>query len=319
MRQPYNDASMIAPDITIQWDQINGQAYQSLMDDRSIAYQQHWAYGEVVRQFGGQTHRGVLYEGKNPIACIQLQTRRIMKCLNLAIAMRGPVWLHDDTSPDIKAACYRAIKRQHTLRWPYMILLMPDSGDQEILRQTGLRKVVSGYSTVMIDLSQGEDTLLAAMDGKWRNQLRSAEKKNVACSKVGLKLEQYRWLLEEECSQRQRIGYAALNPGLVPCYQLMAGKDALLALRATSGKNTVAGILCLIHGNTATYHIGWSDEDGKKLAAHNLLLWEAMKQLKARDITQFDLGGVNTEDGAGIARFKLGTGGALLTLPGTYM
>jgi len=35
-------------------------------------------------------------------------------------------------------------------------------------------------------------------------------------------------------------------------------------------------------------------------------------------IEGLDLGGVNTRDLAGISRFKLGAGGQVLTLPGTY-
>jgi len=40
--------------------------------------------------------------------------------------------------------------------------------------------------------------------------------------------------------------------------------------------------------------------------------------LQARGVRQLDLGGVNTRALAGISRFKLGTGGRLVTLAGTY-
>ena len=77
-------------------------------------------------------------------------------------------------------------------------------------------------------------------------------------------------------------------------------------------------MMFLVHGCAATYHMGWASEAGRKSGAHNRLLWEALGRLRARGVRQLDLGGVNTVSGAGIARFKLGTGGRLVTLGGTY-
>jgi len=78
-------------------------------------------------------------------------------------------------------------------------------------------------------------------------------------------------------------------------------------------------MLFLIHGRRATYHVGWTSEAGRDNAAHNLILWTAMKELKARGVATLDLGGVNTQSGAGIARFKLETGGAVLRRAGAYV
>ena len=53
--------------------------------------------------------------------------------------------------------------------------------------------------------------------------------------------------------------------------------------------------------------------------AHNLILWKGIEALKERGIRMLDLGGVNTIRSAGIARFKMSTGGKVLTLAGTYI
>jgi lipid II:glycine glycyltransferase (peptidoglycan interpeptide bridge formation enzyme) len=50
-----------------------------------------------------------------------------------------------------------------------------------------------------------------------------------------------------------------------------------------------------------------------------LILWKAIEELKAHGIQQLDLGGVNTIRSAGVARFKLRTGGKLVTLAGSYL
>jgi lipid II:glycine glycyltransferase (peptidoglycan interpeptide bridge formation enzyme) len=55
------------------------------------------------------------------------------------------------------------------------------------------------------------------------------------------------------------------------------------------------------------------------MQAHHLILWKAMEELKSRGIRVLDLGGVNTVRSEGIARFKMRTGGQVLTLAGTYI
>jgi lipid II:glycine glycyltransferase (peptidoglycan interpeptide bridge formation enzyme) len=77
-------------------------------------------------------------------------------------------------------------------------------------------------------------------------------------------------------------------------------------------------MLFLIHGRVASYHMGWADEQGRQLSAHNALLWESVTHLQGLGIEVLDLGGVNTHDLPGISRFKLGTGGQAITLAGTY-
>ena len=78
-------------------------------------------------------------------------------------------------------------------------------------------------------------------------------------------------------------------------------------------------MMFLLHGSAATYQVGWSNDTGRRLNAHNLVLWQAMQALQQRGVRQLDLGGVNTQRSAGIARFKLGTGGRVLRLAGTYL
>ncbi len=77
-------------------------------------------------------------------------------------------------------------------------------------------------------------------------------------------------------------------------------------------------MLVLLHGATATYHMGWANDMGRKSNAHNLLLWRLIEHQKAQGIEKFDLGGINTADLAGITRFKLGSGAVPRVLAGTY-
>ena len=307
----------------LDWNPTQGE-WQRCYDEAGIAtaYQQHWAYGTVVERFGAHIQRVIIRAGGKPVGLLQLQQKRWLRCLTLAIAMRGPVWLAAAPPLDEQAALFRRIKREAQLKFPAALLFMPElevaQGDAPP-SLPGMHRVISGYSTIMLDLAATQEELLANMEGKWRNRMRGGEKNGVTSHKVGQRIDQYGWLLEREEQQRRRIGYAALSPLLVPLWQEEAGKDSLLTLRAEHDGEVVAGMLCLLHGQTATYHIGWNSDEGRGVGAHNLLLWELMCALKRRHIRWLDLGGVNTEDGAGIARFKLGSGGKLVSLAGSYI
>ena len=80
-----------------------------------------------------------------------------------------------------------------------------------------------------------------------------------------------------------------------------------------------AAMMFLIHGEAATYQVGWTSDQGRELNAHHLILWRAVEELRERGVRVLDLGGVNTIRSAGVARFKMRTGGKVLTLAGTYI
>jgi lipid II:glycine glycyltransferase (peptidoglycan interpeptide bridge formation enzyme) len=85
------------------------------------------------------------------------------------------------------------------------------------------------------------------------------------------------------------------------------------------GRDRLAGMMFLIHGEAATYQVGWTSDTGREWHAHNLMLWRAIEALREKGVRVLDLGGVNTQRSAGIARFKMATGGQVRRLAGTYL
>jgi lipid II:glycine glycyltransferase (peptidoglycan interpeptide bridge formation enzyme) len=49
------------------------------------------------------------------------------------------------------------------------------------------------------------------------------------------------------------------------------------------------------------------------------MLWRGIEELQQRGVRLLDLGGINTQRSAGMARFKIATGGAVLQLAGSYL
>jgi lipid II:glycine glycyltransferase (peptidoglycan interpeptide bridge formation enzyme) len=127
-------------------------------------------------------------------------------------------------------------------------------------------------------------------------------------------------LLGKEMDQREAKKFHGLPTDFVQAY-IDANTDprqSFAVAYAELGKNTVAAMLFLIHGRVASYHMGWADDEGRQLNAHNALMWKAMVYLQEFGVEVLDLGGINTHDLPGISRFKLGTGGRAVTLAGTY-
>ena len=278
----------------------------------AAALQQSFAYGEMARAMGTYVQRAVISQYDRPVALWQATQKRLFRLRDVSLGLRGPVWL-SKLSETEKIYILQLIKRE----MKGITLLMPE--EEQGFQPTGMRPIITGYSCVMIDLQRAEEVLLAAQEGKWRNRLRVAERANLRVDRIGLKPENYGWLIEEEYSQRERLGYKALSPLAVPIYQECAGKHSLLGLQAWQGNERVAAMLFLLHGSCASYHIGWSSEAGKKANAHNLLLWEAVLRLKKQGYNWLDLGRVSSEESEGLTRFKLGSGGKWVTLCGTYL
>jgi lipid II:glycine glycyltransferase (peptidoglycan interpeptide bridge formation enzyme) len=93
---------------------------------------------------------------------------------------------------------------------------------------------------------------------------------------------------------------------------------ALCLITARHGGRCVAAMLFAHHGSTASYLIGWSDAQGRKLSAHNLILWQAMGDLAGRGAGGIDLGLCDRRAAPGLARFKLGSGAVARDLGGTW-
>jgi hypothetical protein len=309
-----------------QWNQLSRAEWDAAHGGVGASYQQDWAYGLALKAAspGVDVLRGSVGRADGSlVALAQVTARPFAMVGRFALCTHGPVWIGAVTGEE-KRDALRALKTSLPQRWPRLLVFTPDDPMGEGLK--GLSRVMTGDATVLIDLTQDEATLRSAMESSWRNKLGKAEKSDLVLQKSGLKPAQYRWLLDAEAKQRQKRGYRAMPLELTERWQDAKTEGAngdrgagLAVFRADMGRDPAAGMLFLIHGKRATYHVGWTSEAGRDNAAHNLILWSAMKELKARGVAQLDLGGVNTQSGAGIARFKLETGGAVLQRVGAYV
>lgn len=303
------------------WNPGDAQAWTHFHRSRQGSLQQSWAYGQALEQLGVTVHRALVLEGGQPLALAQFQCRRLGFYIGLASCSRGPVWAAQ-ADAGLRQQVWRALKRGIPTRAWRATVFSPDETPEQLPAgaMRGLHRVMTGYSTVTLDLTEPLEKLRAGLDGKWRNRLVRAQALEGVQVHVRASLKDVQWLLERESQQRQARGFMALPTDFVTAYIAAHPErsQAFVMASASQGKQTLGSMLFLIHGAGATYHMGWASEEGRRVNIHNLLMWRAIEHLQSRSVEQLDLGGINTRALPGISRFKLGTGGRLLTLAGTY-
>lgn len=303
------------------WEHLPRAQWDELHSAQQGALQQSWAYGDALVSLGVDIRRAMVWQDGRLLALAQFMCKRMVGYISLASCTRGPVW-HPDVQADQRAAIYKLLRQSIPLPRLKVVLFSPDRTAQQVdaAELRGLSRVMTGYSTVLLDLTAPQTRLKAQMDGKWRNRLTKALAHEKIKVHVQPSTKRCDWLLGKELAQREAKKFHGLPTNFVNAF-IQAHTDpkqAFVVAYAEVGKNTVAGMLFLMHGRAASYHMGWADEEGRQLNTHNALLWQSMLYLQDQGIEVLDLGGVNTHDLPGISRFKLGTGGRAVTLAGTY-
>lgn len=292
-----------------EWDHATPSQWRHVLGDARCGLQQGWSYGEALRASGVRVHRLMARDGAGRVlACAQIAERRLCGVWRAGFLLRGPVWLG---CPAIEATLVAGIRRR--LRGAPLVWA------PECATAAARRPVMTGYSTAWLDLGRGPDSLLAACAADWRNALRRAERRALTVSVDGGAGE-VAWLLDRNEAYRRQVGYRGPSRRFLGRLAAAAAADGeLLVLVAHLAAEPVAGILIIRHGSAATYEVGYVASAGRDGCATHLLLWRAICMLAEAGVRWLDLGGLATDRAPGIARFKLGLGGEVATLPGTFL
>ena len=304
----------------LQWDGHDMGTWDLAHAQAAGALQQDWAYGSTRVAMGSSVLRAVVHADGVPVAMAQFIVQRFGRWAGFALCSRGPIWLQALSGSD-KAKAYQAMRQSIPLPGLRFLMITPDEPQHAELGLPHLRRIMTGYATVMLDISLPMDTLRANLDKRWRHRLGGAEKSELSIHRMGTNPGQYRWLLDAEMQQRVDRGLQGYPDIWFERYAESRKQPAknILSIRADVGRDRVAAMMFLLHGEAATYQVGWTSSAGRDLHAHNLILWKGIEALKERGIRQLDLGGVNTGRSAGIARFKMATGGRVCQLAGSYL
>ncbi len=252
-----------------------------------------------------------------------------------AYVPRGPIVTDEDgrdKAADYLKTCTGALRE--TIRregavftrveWPW------PSGDEPVTREDFARwgfapvRSIQPADTVIVDLAEDEEKILAGMHHKTRYNVRLAEKHGVVVREANrdhAHLAQHDvdlfWSMLDETASRDKFHthpksyYATMFDVLSP--KKSQGLRTRLVFAEHEGR-AVAAALIGEYGDTVTYLHGASLGEYRRVMAPYLLHWSVMKDAKKRGFAHYDLWGVAPTDDsehpwAGITRFKTGFGG----------
>ncbi len=281
--------------------------------------QQHPTYGAAcatlgssLRYFEMRNHTGQL------LGAAQVLERPVPLLGRAALLSRGPVWA-ELVPPSVRRggvlSLLERLKQDHRI-----VAATPEPCDgADPLDGSGWLKAVTPCHLARLELSGDAAEMRARQHGKWRNRLVRAEGAGLEVRQAPMPENPGHWLLMREAEQACARRYRRLPPTFTAAWVQQGGKKSARLFTAERDGETVAAMLFLLHGQSATYHVGWSGPEGRRVGAHNLLLWNAQNWLAARGMRQLDLDLIDTRNTPGIARFKLGSGADVVALGATRL
>ncbi len=173
-------------------------------------------------------------------------------------------------------------------------------------------------TTLLLNITGDETSILAQMKEKGRYNIRLAEKKGVVV-RSGSIGELYPLIVETG----KRDGFSVHAQHVYETMLRVFHKDALLLI-ATYEETVIAGGIFLFFGTTATYYYGASANQYRNLMAPYLVQWAAIREARRRGCLTYDFLGIADADVKnhplmGVTDFKRKFGGDVVAYTGGYL
>ncbi|MDD2521868.1 MAG: peptidoglycan bridge formation glycyltransferase FemA/FemB family protein [Anaerolineaceae bacterium] len=168
-------------------------------------------------------------------------------------------------------------------------------------------------NTVLIELRQGEEELLAAMKQKTRYNIRLADRKGVTIREG--RMEELPMLYDMYAQTAVRDGFVIRHEEYyLNTWRAFLEADMAKILIAEVESQPVAALILLLFNGTSRYMYGMSTEKYRELMPNYLLQWEAIRLSKQMGCHTYDMWGApdvfdESDSMWGVYRFKQGFNG----------
>ncbi|HEY7850893.1 MAG TPA: peptidoglycan bridge formation glycyltransferase FemA/FemB family protein, partial [Ktedonobacterales bacterium] len=165
---------------------------------------QSWEWGEFKRMSGWEPLRALALDDDQPVAGVQLLSRRVMGVPSL-YAPRGPWWRDDASGHAGLETLIGWLRRQRPASAPFL-RIDPPVTEPSLLTTLGFRQAprqVQPRATIVVDLGSDPEQLLAAFNSRVRYNARHAIKKGVEVSEGGVEDARAFWELLSATAERK--------------------------------------------------------------------------------------------------------------------
>ncbi len=288
---------------------------QSTWDDYVVSYNGHplqlWGWGEVKAAHGWQVQRVFIYDDDRVIGAAQILLRHLPWPLNyLAYIPRGPV-ADSVNREDVLRSLADHVKLAHKAA---VLTIEPDWN--EMPANTDWKPATNTIlipRTLILDLAQTEEELLAHMTKKTRQYIRKSTNENITVRKVANR-EELTACLGIYKQTAKRAGFAIHGDDYYYDIYDKLGEYSPVFAAFLKGQ-PVAFLWLAISGQTSFELYGGMDDDGQLLRANYTLKWHAIQTMKKWGISRYDFNGLLND---GVSTFKQGFSDHETILVGTY-
>ena len=269
---------------------------------------QGWSYGDAVQNSTGRKPgRYGVFDQDRCLAIVQVRKHRFFSRVN-----RGPLWLTNEMTERTQVLSLLANHFRLIVWAPNEISGAKMNGPGFTVK---LRR--DAWQSMWLNLRLSEVELSKNLQGKWRNQLnqsyRLAPEAVVSVAQAG----DWEWFCEEYRKLQELKIFAGVPIEILDHYRLHTNDFIQLVVKNKS--EVVASGVFVRHGQSATYLAGVNTDKGRKIYAHNRMLWFACQLLAKENVRSFDLGGLDFVHTPGVAHFKAGMGGESYELAGEFV
>ncbi len=277
---------------------------------------------------GENSEHFVVTQDNNIISAAQVRLKTI-PTFNRGVAYLrwAPMWQVKNTNNPVSnfqialELLYKeyVLKRKLVLRIISNHFLEEENNYTEIFNKLGFTKFQPEDKTIIIDLTQDEETLRKNFRKKWRYSLKQAEKKELTIVK-GNSQELFDEFVKiyKEMHSRKNFEETVSVDTFKKINDDLEDENKLQILICKYENDPLSAMVSTAMGNRGIYLLGGSTSQGLKMSSSYLLQWETMMWLKSIGIKWYDLGGVDAEANPGVYTFKTGMGGKEVTFIGGF-
>ena len=280
---------------------------------------QSWDYAESQKQkYDISITRYLISADNLPKGIVQVSSKKFLFFKYNRIN-RGPLFFEKVTDDYKRKVFVILLNKFNNYRRLNFLTFLPEVNFNEnnILLSFENKNIyfnLPDWKSSRINLEMSENYIMSQLDSKWRNMLNFAFKEQIKVKEEYGEKELKR-IISLNVQDQINKDYKGINDKIL--YNYLSNSNFKI-LSAYYNQELIASICFSLHGTTATYLIGWSNEIGRSKKSMNLLLWNAVIYLKKMKFKFFDLGGVDKTVSPGIYRFKNGMGGESYKLVGNY-
>lgn len=311
---------------------ISSTEWENFLKNQGGHLLQSWAWGELKNQFGWTPLRVQVED-----AAAQILFRRLPLGQTIAYIPKGPIVNWRDTRQcEALFAVIHAEAKQHNAIFLKIEPNLVCGSEQQISAMADFMKsaaftpadAIQPQTSIVLDISGDEESILAAMKQKTRYNIRLAERKGVVVRQGAQADIATFYNLARQTATRDDFGIHSLAY-YQTAHRLFAPQQCALLL-AEYDNQPLAGLMVFCQGEHAYYFYGASSNQHRNLMAPYLIQWEAVRWAKSRGCTRYDLWGIpnvnidtletqfaQRSDGLwGVYRFKRGFGGQIVKSAG---